>query len=311
VTAEPLADLRAALDGCADPVAFGVGLDGAVYAAARLSGDEPVREVGRGGASFLKSQLAKPAEWRVVRAGEGPERCMTVSGSSLVVSYVQPLPGERVLLVGARCQWRRKGPERNAVIVDREGRVAGSLTVGDGVEDVRVAPDGRIWVSYFDEGIFGNYGWSNPGPTPIGDPGLVAFGEDGEILFAYDAGAAGSDTMCDAYALNVTAEGAAWVYFYTQFPIVRIQDGRYRVWPTDVRGAHALAVRGDRALLVGDYDDRSIARVVSLGAKGATVVEKVRIECGESALPRSARVSGFGEDLVVFWDRRAYVVREW
>jgi hypothetical protein len=50
-----------------------------------------------------------------------------------------------------------------------------TFTIGDGVQDVRTTPGGDVWVSYFDEGVFGNYRWSPPGPEPIGAPGLVAF----------------------------------------------------------------------------------------------------------------------------------------
>ena len=34
---------------------------------------------------------------------------------------------------------------------------------------------GRIWVSYADEGVYGNFGWGQPGPPPVGAAGLVCF----------------------------------------------------------------------------------------------------------------------------------------
>lgn len=38
--------------------------------------------------------------------------------------------------------------------------------------------DGRIVTSYFDEGIFGNFGWDQP----LGASGLVVWDEQGRVL---------------------------------------------------------------------------------------------------------------------------------
>jgi len=50
------------------------------------------------------------------------------------------------------------------------------------------------------------------------------------------------------------ADNAVWVYYYSQFPVVRIdRDGRTRGWSTETRGAQALAVDSRRILLFGGY----------------------------------------------------------
>jgi hypothetical protein len=283
VIAELRADLRGALEGWPDPVAFGPGLDGAFYAAARSSSGEAL----------------------VVRADASAVRTMKVSGVPLAVSHVQPLPGDRVLLVDARCPWGPEGPARNAAVVDWQGRVTGKLTLGDGIEDVRVAPDGAIWVSYFDEGVFSAI------PDPIGAPGLVAFDASGATRFAFDAEVAGGEGICDAYALNVTADGAAWVYYYSEFPIVRVQSGRYRSWPTTIEGARALAIHGDRALLYGSYGERRLATVVDLANEAAEAIGQVRVECPPGTSADGAVVFGVGDELVFFSNRQALVARGW
>jgi hypothetical protein len=58
--------------------------------------------------------------------------------------------------------------------------VAAEKTIGDGVARVRVARSGHVWVGYFDEGVYGNYGWGGGGggPAPLGAPGLVRFSPD-------------------------------------------------------------------------------------------------------------------------------------
>lgn len=269
-------------------VAYGVGHDREVFAVAR----------------------AEPTRYLIARV-RGPEvRTMTIT-EQRVVSYVQPM-GEDVLIASARCQWRPSGAEKNAVIVDRDGGVRSMITLGDGINGLNVARDGTIWVSYFDEGVFGNYGWSRPGPRAIGAPGLVAFDANGDTRFTYRSDAAGTDDICDAYATTLTEDGAVWVYFYTEFPIVRVGDGEYRVWKFGVSGGRALAVYDDHALLVGDYEKQSLARLVHLQRNGvAKVVREFDVTDDEGRSMESALAVGRGHDVFFFRDGRAYLLTNW
>jgi len=283
-------DLESELSGWGDPVAFGAGWDGAFYAAARRSSEE----------------LTLAVRWL-----EGKSQTVICRGESLVASFIQPFPGG-VLLVGARCHWHPEGPERNAVALDWNGRELGRFTLGDGIQDVRVARDGTIWVSYFDEGVFGNCGWSHPGPPPIGAAGLVAFSPTGERRFAYDAAAARTDSICDAYAVNVANDGDVWVYFYSEFPIVRIHEGTYQRWALGVGGARALAIRGDRALLFGDHERPGLGRVTQLRTDGRAAVVAETTLTGPSGEPLdSARATGIGERLIFIKDRQVLAVANW
>jgi hypothetical protein len=315
-TALRVVDLAPILRGWSAPMAWGVGADRAVYIVARRSAGERLR-VDRGIGSFPKATLNQPIDYLVVRvdaAGGGEVRTVIVRRQTLVVSHVQPCD-DGLLLVGARCHWRPKphGPQKNALLVDWRGREKRRFTFGDGIADVRVARDGKIWVSYFDEGIFGNYGWGHPGPPPLGRAGLLAFDARGRRRFEYDPNAAGTDDICDAYATNVTSDGAAWLYFYTEFSIVRIEAGHYRAWKLGVEGARALAVRGDRALLYGDYDGRSIARVVDLAAKRKTakVIEDLSV-VDERGKPIDDAISyGADDALFLFRRRDVLALRDW
>jgi hypothetical protein len=46
---------------------------------------------------------------------------------------------------------------------------------GDGIEHVQATSAGEIWVGFFDEGIYGNYGWGSGTQLPVGRTGLVRF----------------------------------------------------------------------------------------------------------------------------------------
>ena len=59
--------------------------------------------------------------------------------------------------------------------------------------------------------------------------------------------------MADCYALNVS-DAAVWVYYYADFPLVRIgSDGQARAWRTTVGGANAFATDDHHVLFFSGY----------------------------------------------------------
>jgi hypothetical protein len=304
-----LVDLRPHLKGWTDPTAIGIGRDGAICAAARRSDEALTFESGIG--IFPKSNLDAPTDYLILRWHEDRVKTFVHRGEALVVSFIQPFPNG-VFLAGGRCRWTPKAIEKNALVLDWEGNEVRRFTLGDGIQDLRVTESGAIWASYFDEGIFGNYGWGHPGPRPIGAPGLVAFSPCGDVVQSYVAEAAGTDSICDAYAMNVVGERELWVYFYTEFPIVRVRNGEYRSWEFGVGGARALAVQEPRVLLFGDYKKRNLARVVELGEEGgARVVQELEvIEDGGAAVDGSI-VYGVGGTLYFFSSGRILIADTW
>ncbi len=297
--AKLLADFRASLARWTDPVAYGVGFDGAVFATAHRP------------STVASSEHDDPLDYLVVRLSqtdEGP-RSFIVQNTWVHARFVQPIQ-DGALLVDARCNWKRRGPEKNAVATDGQGAILRTFPLGDGIEDVRVTSEGLIWVSYFDEGIFGNRGWSDPGPPAMGATGLVGYDSDGTVRFKFDAAAAG-DTISDAYALNVTSDGEVWVYFYTEFPIVRIRAGAYHRWKLGVAGARSMAVRDGQALLVGNDKERSLGRLVSLEGDSGRATEEVVVVDQHGAPLDDAIVYGAGDKLFFFQDRQALVLDDW
>jgi hypothetical protein len=194
--------------------------------------------------------------------------------------YVQPLPGGEVLLVEARCRYLSKDAhERNAAVYTHDGVLARTFTLGDGIQDVQATPDGRLWVSYFDEGVFGNRGWGmgDADSEPLGAPGLVLFDGNGQRLSAYDAEAAGTDSIADCYALNVASDDETWLCFYTGFPLVRLRAGETpAVWETSVSGTQALAVTDTHVLFAGSYASVGDFQLYGLYNKGVRRLRPLR-----------------------------------
>ncbi len=147
----------------------------------------------------------------------------------------------------------RSGGEADARVLAPDGVVLDRLTLGDGIEHVAIDAGDRVWVGWFDEGMFGNDGWRVPGHQwPPSSNRVACFTADGALLplpvWPVEAG-----TIADCYALNVMGPGA-WACPYTEFPLVRFVPGKpARWWRTHIRGAKAIALDGNHALLAGGY----------------------------------------------------------
>ncbi|WP_409466451.1 hypothetical protein [Amycolatopsis sp. GA6-003] len=193
---------------------------------------------------------------------------------------VQPLPGGRVLVAGARCDWR---PERNAIVYDAEGEAVAEQTFGDGIGHVQATGSGEIWVGCFERS------------------GPVRFSADltEEWRYPWSAQMAWG-YVPDCYALNVDGD-TAWACFYPDWPIVRIRAGGVTGWHNEIRSATALAIRGSRIALYGGYGpdrDRLVAGVLDGDRLRATGEYRLVLPDGQE-VPREARVFGRGADLHV------------
>ena len=212
---------------------------------------------------------------------------------------VDLLPDGEILVVAPRCHRFSDGShELNARVYDENGDVQREFLLGDGIKHVQADRSGNIWVGYFDEGVFGNFGWLSG--TPVGASGIVRFNERGEKLWDYQA-PSGADPVTDCYALNVSVD-AVWAYYYTGFPVVCInRNSGARAWTTNTSGGRALAVDGRRVLLYGGYNpDRTSCRLLQLGDRDADLIGEVSLTLPPEADLASATVIGRDNVLHVF-----------
>jgi hypothetical protein len=254
-----------------------------------------------GWASFPDPRASRPVTVRVTVHRAGTATSVTIADLPLAHPIVQVLPDHRVLVVAARCRWRPDGPDRNAIIYDTDGRLVAEGTVGDGVQHVLVSRSGHIWVGYFDEGVYGNYGWGDAGaPSPVGAPGLVRFSPNLEPSWRYPTNIDESwGSISDCYALNVDGD-TAWACYYTDFPVVRVQAGTVTGWRNAVvHGARALAVADTTIAMYGGYSpNRDVLVAASLGQDQVYKLAEYRLALPDgSPLPATARAIGRGADL--------------
>lgn len=286
-------------------VTASVGPDNEVYAlwsspsgAAQLAS----QTIQTGWATFPDPRTSEPVAAVVTANADGPRIVARMSNLELAHPMIQPLPDQRVLLVGPRAAWRPEGPDRNAIVIDSEGRKILETTLGDGIETVQTSLSGEVWVGYFDEGVYGNYGWNGPGPAPIGKAGIARFGADLNLQWEFPSHVDNPwGSVDDCYALNVCGD-IAWACYYSDFPVVRIDQGRVTGWHNTVRGARALTVDDhDNVRLAGGYGperDRLTDGRLSDGELSVVRERRLTLPDGNE-LPLEAAITGRGPELFV------------
>jgi hypothetical protein len=215
---------------------------------------------------------------------------------------VQTLPGDNILVVAPRCQRSSDGThELNARVYRANGSIENEFCLGDGIGHVQADNAGHLWVGYFDEGIFGNFGWGNSnGATPIGVAGLACFDGRGKKLWEFEP-PQGLDSIADCYAMNV-GENEVWACYYTEFPLVCI-DSRHRVtaWATALSGPRELAVSGESVLVYGGYGDKKTdCRLLRLRDGRTEEVAEVALRLPHGLDPKTCTVIGRGRLLHLF-----------
>lgn len=214
--------------------------------------------------------------WRL--ATEGMARVWTLSNDDLIehaefpllepFPQVEQFPDGRWLVANARS--RGSG---NARILSKDGAEIRRVELGDGIEHIKIDSEQRIWVGWFDEGVFGNDNWRLPGRKLAPSAhGIAAFDEQGALLEH-----ATLQSIADCYALNVSGS-AAWACTYTDFPIWQMANGQEQTWTTPLRGIRALAVAHPHVLAAGGYKEEANRVVLlRLGDSRAEVLDEWRL----------------------------------
>ncbi|HET9953784.1 MAG TPA: hypothetical protein VFQ61_04755 [Polyangiaceae bacterium] len=292
-------------DVASGPVAFDAGADGRLYVV-YASNPQAYRAVHGGGASSAVARPRKPQSYRVLALNElGVELDVSIASEPFNIHHVQPL-GELLLLACARCRYSSSGNhDRNGRVYTREGKLVDELVLGDGIQDLQTTRSGLIWTSYFDEGVFGNFGWS----TPLGSAGLVAWDGTGRKVHEFRA-TSGLEPICDCYALNVVSNEEVWLSYYTDFPLVQLKSGRvFKHWPAPTRGSSAFAIGNGHCLFRGGYDERGSYILGRLGSsENLTVIQRFALFDEAGAPLEPTRTSARGDKIYLLCGTQVYAL---
>jgi hypothetical protein len=299
----PIAQLNSVMTN-GDIVAFNVGSDGTVYAVLAL---KPLdyRTEQPGWASFAKTTPDTPQSYRVIAFLEDQLTLdISIAEEKFNIHDIQPLPANEILLVCARSHYKSPTDfEKNGRIYSLSGEFSREILLGDGIQSVQATSNGIIWTSFFDEGVFGNFGWNEP----VGASGLVAWNSAGNKIYDFQP-TVGLDSICDCYALNVESDTDVWLYYYTEFPLVHLHHQRVQsVWNMPITGSDGFAVSGNRVLFRGGYDDRDTYHLFLLSSNGRVKLLKQLQLADEIGQKLTAeRVVGRGSSLYVLSDGLVY-----
>lgn len=256
-------------------VAFNVGPDGLVYLVIALRPlDYKIEQPSW--AVFPKTVPDQPQKYRVISlSGDRVFLDIMIEDERFNIHDIQPLADE-LLLVCARSQYDGEGDsEKNGRVYTRDGKFTRTLLLGDGIQSVQTTSDGHIWTSFFDEGIFGNFGWQEP----VGASGLVAWDSAGTKLYEFQP-TEELEAICDCYALNVATDEDVWFYYYTQFPLVHLQRQEIKAfWEMPIGGSDAFAISKGHALFRGGYKEPGVFYLFELGSdKDVTMLKKINLQ---------------------------------
>ena len=252
--------------------------------------------VSAAGACFPDPAASRPVQARITV--HTPELAAVTPIADLALAHiaVQPMPGGMVLVAGVRCRWRRGGPDRNGVLYDADGQIVAERVLGDGIRHVLATSNGQVWIGYFDEGIYGNYGWGRADTEdPVGAYGIVRFSPGLAAVWHYPkyTKVGPWDAISDCYALNVD-DMCAWACYDSDFPVVCIRGDAVTGWHNDIKGVSALAMAGSRVALFGGYGpDYDRLALTELGTDRAEPAGEYRVVlANREPLPAGTEVIG-------------------
>jgi hypothetical protein len=226
----------------------------------------------------------QPSRHRIDHWRQGEVTSIVLPETDQLVLHAQRLPADQWLAVRPRAKSEQ---DANAGLYDSSGQLVSGFHAGDGIEDIQATEDGQIWISYFDEGVFGN--------LSLGSAGLVCFDGQGNVLFQYSdlQRPDGLRPIADCYALNVATREDTWFYYYVEFPLVHLTDYQLSRYWTDlpIRGSKAFAICGDSALFSGGYGQNDRFFLLSL-ITGTVDEVQVMDERGNRVAPRMTYHTG-------------------
>lgn len=210
------------------------------------------------------------------------------------------LPTNEILLVCRRVRYKNNTEiESNARIYDLKGELIRDFIAGDGIQDVKVDSKGNIWTSYFDEGIFGD--------CPIGVQGLVCWNKDGKKIWEFEP-TNGLDYIADCYAMNIDSDDNTWFYYYTEFPLVKLNSSKQiEFWETKLRGSSSLNISKNMILMTEGYSGDNFILFEIKGKKLKTI-KRINFQCREGIeLKKQNYVTSFGSNIGFINQNKIYL----
>ena len=274
------------------------------------------------GASSIKTNLNQQQMYQIWQTIDDSGTLSLYAEIMAKVDFhnVQRFTNGDILLANNRSQYRSESDyDKNAYIYSIDGKLKQQFALGDGVADVQVTKDDIIWISYFDQGIFGGR-YSSNWYYLLSSTGLVARTTDGKNLYEFEP-SDGLYHMVDCYALNVLSNISTYAYYFYnddndcgEFDLVLIQNQKITdYWHMPVPGSSAFITNGNKVVFDGGYHHRTLFYLIELQKKHqAQMMRQIIFEYeGENILKVGENFSypwARGDSFVVIKNRHLFVL---
>lgn len=186
--------------------------------------------------------------YKVLRLKDGEETVLHLPNEQWNYHIVESIDDDHILLACARSIYHDETHvDQNGRVYDWDGNLIRSFCLGDGIDHMYTTRNNQIWTGYFDEGVYGNYGWKKP----IGNSGLVGWDHEGNIIDD------GNDRklMGECLALNVAANDEIWYFIGIDAQIGLMNESGEFQFTTDALGFQTFAINGDTMVVHREYFD--------------------------------------------------------
>ena len=257
------------------------------------------------GGSFPQPKMPSKKSFKIVVLNQYKKEVIELGELDFAFPVFDIFSDGRVVIAASRCRWRGKDDyDLNGLIYNPATGERIRFLAGDGIQSLSVDNQSRIYISYFDEGVFGNFGWGNPGPIGSGAGGVNCFNDCGERIWYFNSVDGSGEFISDCYAMNVN-QNNAYVYYYTDFSLCRIgSEFERKYWKTGLSGCHHFAISDEAILFSGEYDEGPskfhLAKKFEYKLSKFTDV-KAKLELGKltregQTIARGANVHYFNQD---------------
>jgi hypothetical protein len=226
-----------------------------------------------------------------------------IDGKTFGFPLVQRFSDGRWLVIEARTDARAN----NAFVFSPEGSEINSFYAGDGIQAVIVDRRDKIWIGYFDEGVFGAF---NPTP-PQGDKsyrygpsGLLRMDDKGTIEFAFNDRHP-DKSIADIQAVTIDDDSRVWFCPYEKNYLASISDNSvdFVLDKSPASLPDALGVTPSHFAFFGGYQRRSMVAVVERETLKLRLIQ-LHVVSGDTLSP--SRVATRGDKAIAVANGKLY-----
>ncbi|QTD39490.1 hypothetical protein [Sporosarcina sp. Te-1] len=244
---------------------------------------------------FPATVTEKSYGYQVIHIKDGLKTVLLLPEEKWNYHFVQPIDEDHILLVCARSYYHdAQNIEKNARVYDKNGRFIRSFCLGDGIERVYVTKDQEIWTGYFDEGVYGNYGWE----VPIGSSGLVGWDAFGRKIDSLEEEQ--EYHIFECLGLNGAPDGGIWFYFSIESKIGVRKDGKTSYYSPEDNMFRTFAMNGETVTVHRGQETRTLSEMRREGDQYKTIRDILLMK--PNGVPLISQMVNTRENTLLFLD---------